>query len=796
MIRLKAPLAGREPAREEASAPRENDAGAVAPVRRLLSALAWPVSVFALNAVLAAVFLRLWASDMRLPFTHIGDELFSLMAIKGVVDHGWFLTNPDVGAPFGQQLHDFAGVNGDTMTILAVKVLALFTVDPSLIQNLMFVLSFPAIALTAFLVLRALEIGAPAAAVAATLFALAPYHFVRGEAHFFLALYYAVPLGGYLVMSVFGGRPLFGRRRSSSGPRLLAWASGRSLGTIAICVVVASGGVYYAVFTVLLLLVAIVLRLLVGRRPAALASGCAVIATIGAVMLASQAPTLIYQSQHGANELVGKRLALESEVYSLKLTRLVLPVAGHRVHALAALSNRYSADATSSPGELPESLGLVTSLGFAWLLLVTLIGAVSARLRAAIDDRHGHAAVAALFCLLLGTTGGLSSLIAYLISPQIRGWNRISIFIAFFAIVAVALLLDQLVRRLQGRRAGPVLVAGLLGAVLLGGLYDQTNRSFVPPYSATKADYGSDRAFVAAIERQMPAGAEIFQMPYTPFPGNPRIVELPDQDLLRPYIQSSDLRWSYGSMKGRPEDWVDDFYGLAEEQVAALTVPVSSDRPPQADVAALAAAGFEGIYIDRFGYGDRAAALEADLRRVTGAAPLVSPNGRMSFFSLLGTQRSLSSRLDRGERRRLAQATLRPLVGSYGTGFYPPEPIPGGTARWAASAAELLIDNPGGSPSATFRAIIKTAGERPSSITFSSSRGGVVTRSAGESGRRVTVRLALTPGRNRIAISTDAPRTTSAAGDARVLFMRFENPQIEDPARIPPGLDAGAARPR
>jgi phosphoglycerol transferase len=48
------------------------------------------------------------------------------------------------------------------------------------------------------------------------------------------------------------------------------------------------------------------------------------------------------------------------------------------------------------------------------------------------------------------------------------------------------------------------------------------------------------------------------------------------------------------------------------------------------------AAGYAGIYIDRFGYEDNAASLEQGLTTAVGEAPLVSPNGRLSFFELPG----------------------------------------------------------------------------------------------------------------------------------------------------------------
>ena len=47
----------------------------------------------------------------------------------------------------------------------------------------------------------------------------------------------------------------------------------------------------------------------------------------------------------------------------------------------------------------------------------------------------------------------------------------------------------------------------------------------------------------------------IFQMPYRPFPEAPALGAIADYDLFRGYLHSDDLRWSYGIVKGRGEDW-------------------------------------------------------------------------------------------------------------------------------------------------------------------------------------------------------------------------------------------------
>lgn len=109
----------------------------------------------------------------------------------------------------------------------------------------------------------------------------------------------------------------------------------------------------------------------------------------------------------------------------------------------------------------------------------------------------------------------------------------------------------------------------------------------------------------------------VFQLPYVPFPENPPVNRMVDYDGLRGYLHSDDLRWSYGAIRGRN----DPNAALAAEPTPALVKDV-------------AAAGFAGIYVDRFAYADQAAKLEAELAATLGTKPLVSENGRFSFFQL------------------------------------------------------------------------------------------------------------------------------------------------------------------
>jgi phosphoglycerol transferase len=349
-------------------------------------------------------------------------------------------------------------------------------------------------------------------------------------------------------------------------------------------------------------------------------------------------PHLIYWFVNGPNYAVVHRHPLESELYGLVLTQMVLPIPGHPIDALSNFAESYY-QATPLIGEFKpyQSLGFIATLGFAWLLLVALAGCLSPRW--GIGDfqqrqLHRRLATVTVIAFLIGTTGGISSLLAWLVSPQIRSWDRISIFISFFALAAVALLLDAIQERIRLRGGRPVLCEALLLSVLLIGLYNQSNRWFVPDYETAQNEYTSDALFVEAIDRELPQQAEVFQVPYVSFPEHYQPgLEIGPYEPLQPYLHSSDLRWSYGAVAGRPSaDWQADL----------------TDKPPEVLLDTVIDKGFDGIYIDRFGYSDRAAKLESELGELLDVEPLVSPDGSRSFFSLLSYKEKTA--LDGGER--------------------------------------------------------------------------------------------------------------------------------------------------
>ena len=284
-----------------------------------------------LDAVLVAIaalvilvpVLELWDADLDVPlayvrgdpgvYTYEPDAPFYEMLAKGGIDNLWFFTNPDLGAPFHQQLFDFP-VGLDNLNLVGLKVLGTVTGDVGATVNIFFVLTFAAVAVSMLLVLRALGASRGVAAVIALLYAYLPYHFTRGVPHLFLSSYWVVPLAAYLVLRVASASPPFTTERDDgAGWRVRVWSGWGWLWLLA-CVAIASSGAYYAAFTLLFLVVLGAVDFIARRRRRVLASAAIAIVAIGAIAAVNLAPTFVYMARArpghrgGAAQPVGDRV--------------------------------------------------------------------------------------------------------------------------------------------------------------------------------------------------------------------------------------------------------------------------------------------------------------------------------------------------------------------------------------------------------------------------------------------------------------------------------------------------------
>jgi hypothetical protein len=600
-----------------------------APRARVLALEAVVVGVVAI--AIAAVLLSIWRAHWEEPFSYDGDALYYAMVGKTIARYGTYLHNPHLGWPFGQNLSDYPE-GGDNLNWFSLAATQSVTGSTWTAMNVLYLASFGAVAAAAHVVLRLLGVRRVLAAAVALLYAFLPYHFARAEAHFNLSAYFMVPFAVLIGLMLLSDDPPVTRRTESRGWRL-DWRSRRTWLVLLAAALLASTGTYYFVFAMLLFLVAAVVNALSGGGWRPIVAGAVIMAVSIGVFAINVSPSIVEIIRHGTAPGAVVRSPTETELYGLRISQLYAPRENHRIAGLAELSE--DSQGTVVRSERGQQLGIIGAVGLTIILGLFVISAVARRRTGWWESRLARLLVGlgllAGACMVVGAISSYSLLLSAAGLRNIRAWNRISVVVAFCALAAVALLVDRLATRLARRRpsSAPLWAAGLGVALLALGLFDQTSPADRPDYADVHGRYSSDEAFFQAVADRLPPGTAVFELPHVPFPEVAPIEATQAYDQARGFVFQPQLAWSYGFMRGRHPE-----YPLAFK-----------NQPAEQWMTALASIGFRGLVIDRYGYPDNAAALEADVARLVGAPALPSQDGRYAFFDLTAYDDQVRARL-------------------------------------------------------------------------------------------------------------------------------------------------------
>lgn len=561
----------------------------------LLGALA----SFFLASILTSGISEGLVPNLSAPYSYGGDGLFHAWMAQRVHE-GWLFENARSGYPFGSNFFDFPGSDGGDHLI--VKLTALLTGGWVGGVNLFYLLGFATCFIATYVTARGFGLNRSFAMATGALYTFVPFHFLRLP-HLFYTWYFVAPLFFYLALTIYRTPAKVPGARTTLGKLALAalWM-----------VVLASFGVYYALFGIIMLALAGVLSAvrsghLQGTKKAALLCTFAV-----AGVLLNVAPNLVGNFTEGRNPEAAQRLPLESEIYGLKLMQLLIPRGDHRSSTLREVAREYSNSPLNNENST-SSLGIIGSAGF--MLSLLLVALAPARLK--VDERLRLLAAIIFVLFMFATIGGLGSLFALVVSPLIRGWNRISIFIACGSILFFFVALQCLLHKRPRYTRYSVAIASVL---VLFGLSDQTASVCQDCNAKQKVAFENDQQFVQNIEKALPVGAAIYQLPYIGFPEVPIMHRLLNYQMMIGVLHSSALHWSFGGMKGRPGDL---FYrSLAKE-------------PLSHQLEVIRRLGFDGIYIDRRGYEDNGNAVTEELTQLLHMPPtLEHASKEIVFFKL------------------------------------------------------------------------------------------------------------------------------------------------------------------
>jgi phosphoglycerol transferase len=375
------------------------------------------------------------------------------------------------------------------------------------------------------------------------------------------------------------------------------------------------------VFGVVLFVVSAIGAALAGGGWRPVAAGAVLVACGVGVFALNVLPSIVQVARHGTDPAAVVRSPTETETYGLRISQLYAPRQDHRISVLATLAD--DSQGTVIPSERGQQLGIIGAFGLSVILVVFVVSALARRRSGWWSGRLAKRLVGlgllALACMLIGTVSSYSLGLSAVGLRNIRAWNRISIVIAFCALAGVALLVDRAASRVGRAGARPTAVAGAFAvALLVVGVFDQTSPADRPDYAGVHARYTSDKAFFQAVADRLPPGTAVFELPHMPFPEVPSTNRTAAYDPAKAFLFQPQLAWSFGFMRGRHPDY-----------------PLAFRGEPAAEwLRSVAAIGFRGLVLDRYGYADDGAQMQADITATTGSAPLPSPDGRYAFFNL------------------------------------------------------------------------------------------------------------------------------------------------------------------
>lgn len=552
-----------------------------------LTGLTLAILSFFAASLLIAGYPQGLTPEQYVPFSYEGDGIAYLWNIQRAIEGVWYFENDRAGFPFGSNHLDYP--TSDTGTYLIIKLLGWIFTSPVSVMNLYYLLGFSACAFTAYLVSRTLNVSRPFSMVVALVYSFSSFHFWR-IGHLYFTWYFVAPLFFYFGFKLFSEHLVFTDPKQGIKRKIFSAAG---------LIFIASFGIYYSFFGCIVIAVCTVLSATIQRSWRHLIEGGLTLGCVILGVLMNVAPSLYYIFTEGENREGVNRLAAESELYALKITQMLLPRADHRLDSFFEFASRYNGTFPLITENMSASLGLLGSVGFLLLIASLLLYVIPTSQATFTNQRNEMScfyslqfrlrvlATLTFAMVLLGTVGGGSSLFAMLVSTSIRSWNRISIFIAFISVLALILCVDFLltkyIKPIYSKISGVLLALTLL----ILGLYDQTTKPCHECMAANQKLMANDSSFIQTIEASLPSKAAVYQLPYMAYPESNPVNSLGSYDQARGLLHSTDLRWSFGGMRGRTGDW---FYRkLAQLPIAQQMTIVK-------------AMGFSGVYLDRRGY--------------------------------------------------------------------------------------------------------------------------------------------------------------------------------------------------
>lgn len=364
------------------------------------------------DALIVTGFLKVMREELWIPFTAIKSARLSFP--EGLDFAQWPMT--------------------DVFHWSSLHLINLFSSTSTVAYNLYFIIGAGLITTSMGFLCLSLGLGFPLALTAGLAYSSLPFGFERLH-HLFLAMYFQVPLIFYVLLNF---------------QKKMSWYVFFSMGAF-----VGLTGIYYAFFSSVLVGLFFLVSIL----------GCFFgwsnsefrilftnsVSYMGGKLLflaISMLPNWIYLSNHGDPNTT-KRSPGESLIWALDVENILLPPTSHWFPPYASIRSLFFS--WEKLKFMSDYEGYAEYLGVLSLFGLGLCIYHSVRLfrgaKKTTNPIFLYLGFIALICLGLALRYGLGYLFAITVSPQIRSWNRASLFIATAGLIAFFIWIQPIIAK-------------------------------------------------------------------------------------------------------------------------------------------------------------------------------------------------------------------------------------------------------------------------------------------------------------------------------------------------------------
>jgi phosphoglycerol transferase len=469
--------------------------------------------------------------NLEIPIRDKGSDFLPIyFQIKCLIKRECFpffgIESERLGFPFGADWNDYP--MNHSLFYSIIYFLGFFTDSWARVFNIYWLLTYVLTSISFFLVSIMIGIPKRMSFILSLIYSFLPHHHYR-MGHIWLASYFMVPFQIYFLYNYSRKNPPFIKENSNWSQFLVS-----NIYNFSILILSSWSGVYYVFFfSFLLLMISTFYTFQFKDLKYTISMIYSLIISFFGLLLDS-IPTITKNLSFGSNNLGFWRHFSESETYGLKLTHLLLPHPMHRLNTLKHFTNQYNSGAPLISENHTISLGIIGVLG----LIISIFYSIGFG-----NSKIKFFGIGNLLAIFLSTIGGIGTLIAFFLLPEIRAYNRIVVFIMCFSLLSLGLFLNLILSR-----SSRILTNLILIFLLLLGLFDETSDDMKFIQNIESANH--ERIFYSKLE-EMARNNAIFQLPTVDFPDGTSYNQLGEYESLRPYLFTESPKFSYGNVLGR-----------------------------------------------------------------------------------------------------------------------------------------------------------------------------------------------------------------------------------------------------